>query len=97
MAPPSAAVLRDHVRAERERLADFLEAVAEFDRQALWRELGHPSLLAWLMRGLGLSATAAYQRRVAVELIQRFPDLADAFRDGRVCLSGVVDLARRLA
>ena len=95
--PPAVTLLREHVHAERATLAAFLEAVAEFDRRALWRELGHPSLLAWLTRGLGLSATAAYQRRVAVELLQRFPELGDAFRDGRICLATVVDLARAMS
>jgi hypothetical protein len=52
-------------------MAEFLVALADFDRRRLWRELGHASLFAFLHRELGLSAGAAFFRKTAAELIQR--------------------------
>jgi hypothetical protein len=57
------------------RLADLLcrerAALAEFDRQRRWVELGHSSLFYFLHRELGLSKGAAFYRKTAAELIQR--------------------------
>ena len=36
-------------------MADFLVALAEFDRLALYRQLGHASLFDFLHKELGLS------------------------------------------
>jgi hypothetical protein len=64
-------------------MADFLVALADFDRRRLWLELGHTSLFAFLHRELGLSAGAAYYRKTAAELIQRLPEVIEPLRDGR--------------
>jgi len=82
------------LRAERRHLCEFLASLAEFDRARSWRALGHPSLLAYLVRDLGLSSASAYQRAVAAGLLRRFPELMGPLRDGRLCLAQVVDLAR---
>lgn len=47
------------LRREREAAADFLLALADFDRRLGWRQLGHASLFAFLTRELGLSNGAA--------------------------------------
>ncbi len=75
-------------------MADFLLALADFDRRKLWRDLGHASLFSFLRRELGLSAGAAQYRKTAAELVQRFPDVAAALRGGRLCLSSVIELAK---
>jgi HNH endonuclease len=82
------------LRKEREAMADFLLALAAFDDEKLWRELGHTSLFYYLRRELGLSAGAAQHRKTAVELIQQFPAVETALREGRLCLSSVCELAR---
>jgi hypothetical protein len=82
------------LRKEREAMADFLLALAEFDDKKLWRDLGHTSLFYYLRRELGLSAGAAQHRKTAVELIQRFPAVEAALRRGRLCLSSVCELAK---
>jgi hypothetical protein len=87
-----AALLRNEQRA----MADFLLALAEFDRQKLWRELGHASLFSFLRRELGLSAGAAQYRKTAAELIQQFAEVEAALRDGRLCLSTVIEVAKAL-
>lgn len=81
-------------RAERASQVDFLLALARFDQELGWRELGHPSLLAYLSRELGLSNAAAYQRRVACDLLRRHPELEEPLRDGRLCFTKLIDLAR---
>jgi HNH endonuclease len=82
------------LRKEREAMADFLLALADFDDKKLWRDLGHTSLFYYLRRELGLSAGAAQHRKTAVELIQRFPAVETALRQGRLCLSSVCELAK---
>jgi hypothetical protein len=74
-------------------MADFLMALADFDRRRLWVELGHPSLFSFLRRELGLSAGAAQLRKTAAEILQKIPDLEGPLRDGRLCLSTVCVLA----
>ena len=81
------------LRREHGAMADFLLALADFDRRRLWVDLGHPSLFSFLRRELGLSAGAAQLRTTAAGLLQRFPDLEGPLRDGRLCLSTVCELS----
>lgn len=94
----TARTLSDHLASllatEHGALADFLVALADFDRRRLWVELGHASLFYFLHRELGLSKGAAYHRKVAAELLQRFPEVEEPMRDGRLCITSVVELAR---
>jgi hypothetical protein len=87
-----AALLRD----EHSALADFLVALADFDRRRAWSELGYTSLFVFLHRELRLSKGASQYRKTAAELIQRVPEIAEPLRDGRLCLTVVVELARVL-
>ena len=75
-------------------MADFLVALADFDRLGLWRELGHSCLFYYLQRELRLSDGAAHFRKVAARLIQRFPEVALPLREGKLCLTSIVELAR---
>ncbi len=86
--------LADLLRREHAAMADFLVALADFDRQRLWLELGHSSLFYFLHRELGLSKGAAHYRKTAAELVQRFPEIVEPLRDGRLCLTSVVELAK---
>ncbi len=88
--------LSDLLRRERTAMCEFLVALAEFDRRKLWVELGHPNLFSFLRRDLGLSAGAAHYRKVAAELMQRFPQVEAAIRDGKLCLSSIVELGKVL-
>jgi hypothetical protein len=76
--------------------ADFLLALADFDRRRGWERLGHAYLFAFLTRELGLSNSAAWCRRAAARLIPGFPAVEAALRQGRLCLSVVGDLSRVL-
>ena len=86
--------LHDLLRREHGAMADFLLALADFDAKRSWEELGYTSLFYFLHRELKLSAGAAFHRKTAAELIQRFPEVAAPLRDGRLCLSSVVEVAR---
>jgi hypothetical protein len=82
------------LRRENDAMADFLVALADFDRERLFVQLGHSSLFVYLHRELGLSKGAAYYRKTAVELVQRYPEIVEPLRDGRLCLSSVTALAK---
>jgi len=82
------------LRHEQGAMADFLVALADFDRRALWRELGHSCLFYYLQRELRLSDGAAHFRKVAARLIQRFPEVVEPLREGKLCLTSIVELAR---
>jgi hypothetical protein len=75
-------------------MADFLVALADFDRQRLWVQLGHASVFYYLHRDLKLSKGAAHYRNVAARLIQEFPEVIGPFREGKLCITTVVELAR---
>ncbi len=81
---------------ERAAAADFLLALADFDRRRGWERLGHASLFAFLTRELGLSNGAAWARSSAARLLPSFPSVEAALRAGRLCLSSVGELARVL-
>ncbi|HEX9242213.1 MAG TPA: HNH endonuclease, partial [Anaeromyxobacter sp.] len=65
--------LAELLRQEHHALADFLVALADFDLERRWLELGHASLFNFLHRDLGLSKGAAYYRMTAAQVIQRHP------------------------
>lgn len=81
---------------ERDAMAEFLIALADFDRQRAWAELGYSSLFWFLHRRLGISKCAAHYRKVASELIQKHPEVLAALREGRLCLSSIAELAKVL-
>jgi hypothetical protein len=86
--------LSDLLRREHGAMADFLVALADFDRRRLWLDLGHASLFSFLHQELGLSKGAAHYRKVAAELVQRFPQIVEPLRDGRLCITSIVELAK---
>jgi hypothetical protein len=86
--------LAELLRREHGALADFLVALADFDRERRWVELGHTSLFYFLHRELGLSKGAAFYRKTAAELIRRYPEVVQPLRDGKMCIMSVVELAK---
>jgi hypothetical protein len=87
--------LLDLLRREHSALAEFLIALAEFDERRLWLKLGHSSLFTFLHRELGLSKGASHFRKVAAELVQRFPEVVEPLRDGRLCTQPSPPLGER--
>jgi hypothetical protein len=86
--------LSDLLRRERDSMAEFLAELAEFDRLGFWSTLGYRNLFDYLHRELGLSAGAAHYRKVAADLVRRFPEVLEALRDGRICITSVVALSK---
>jgi hypothetical protein len=84
------------LRTERAAAAEFLTALADFDQRQGWEPLGHASLFAFLTVELRLSKGAAFWRLSAARLLQRFPDLIEPLKDGRLCLSTTAELAKVL-
>jgi hypothetical protein len=79
---------------ERSAMVSFLLALADFDSQKLWAELGHNGLFAYLKSELQLSDGAAYSRMKAAELIRRFPAILEPLRDGRLCMTTLTELSK---
>jgi len=88
--------LADLLRREQGAMAEFLVALSEFDRQRAWVDLGYPSLFDFLHRELGMSRGAAHYRKTAAELMQKFPEIVEPLRDGRLCITSIVQLAKVL-
>jgi hypothetical protein len=88
--------LADLLRKERHALADFLVALAGFDGGRAWLELGYSSLFGYLHQDLGLSKGASFYRMTAAQLVQRHPEIVEPLRDGRLCLTTVVELSKVL-
>ena len=88
-----AARLADLLKNEQHAMADFLVALAEFDRQRAWVALGYSGLFPFLHQKLGLSKSASFFRKTAAELIQRYPEIVEPLRDGRLCLSTMASVA----
>jgi len=88
--------LQDLLRREHSALADFLLALADFDRRRLWVELGYSSLFHYLHRRLGMSKGAAHYRKTAAELVQKVPEVVEPLRDGRLCMTSIIELAKVL-
>ncbi len=88
--------LQDLLGRERVAVAEFLVALSDFDRRRLWLDLGYASLFDYLHRELGLSKASTFLRARAVSLIQRFPRVLEALRDGRLCLSTMGVLSKVL-
>jgi hypothetical protein len=84
------------LRREQAAMAEFLVALADFDRRRGWEPLGHASLFAFILAELGLSPAPTYWRQEAARLLQRFPDLVEPLRQGRLCLSTMAELAKVL-
>jgi 5-methylcytosine-specific restriction endonuclease McrA len=82
------------LRHEHDALAEFLVALADFDRSRAWAELGYVSLFHFLHRELHLSKGAAQYRKVAAELIQDVPAVVEPLRSGQLCLTSIIEAAK---
>jgi hypothetical protein len=82
------------LRREHEAMADFLVALADFDRIRGWAELRYGSLFQFLNRHLRLSLGAAQYRKVAAQVIQSVPAVVDPLRDGRLCFTSIIEVAK---
>jgi 5-methylcytosine-specific restriction endonuclease McrA len=77
---------------ERAVQVEFLLHLAEFDTRRAWAEEGYGSLWDYLLRVLHLREGAAFRRIAAMRVLRRLSVVAEALRDGRLCLSTVTVL-----
>jgi hypothetical protein len=84
----------DLFRTERSCLADLLLSVGDFEHRGLHRALGHAGIFDYLHRSLRMSRGMAHYRMVASRLLRQFPEVEEPVRDGRLCLTTVIELAR---
>ena len=88
--------LADLLHRENSSRAGFLVALAAFDESEAYRRLGYATLFDYLHRELLLPRSSAHYRKVAARLLRRFPELVNPLRDGRLCLSTVVEVEKVL-
>ena len=84
------------LRREHEAMAEFMATLADFDRQRRWADLGYASFYDFLVRELRMSKGTAFYRKVAVELVQRYPEVLDALRRGDLCITAVHALSKAI-
>ena len=77
---------------ERHVQVEFLLHLEEFDRRRAWLELGYGSLWSYCLEALHLREGAAGRRIAAMKVLRRFPALAGALGEGRLCLSTLSQL-----
>jgi hypothetical protein len=85
-----------HAGRERTSTADLLADLAEIDARRLYLPAGYPSLFAYCVGELRLSADAAARRIQAARAARRFPAIFDALAEGRLHLTAVGLLAPHL-
>ena len=92
--------IRDHhadlLRTERTCLADLLVSVGDFEDRGLHRAIGYATIFQYLHRALSMSKAMAHYRMVGARLLRRFPEVEQPVRDGRLCLTTVIEVARVL-
>ena len=84
------------LRREQGSQADFLVALAAFDEAGAYRRLGYANLFEYLHRELLLPRSSAHYRKVAARLLRRFPEIVQPLRNGKLCLSTVVEVEKVL-
>jgi hypothetical protein len=77
---------------ERRVQVEFLIALAEFDLRELYLVLGYPTLWEYCMRELHLCKGSTFKRTHSVALIQRFPQVCQVLREGKLCMTTLVEL-----
>jgi 5-methylcytosine-specific restriction endonuclease McrA len=66
---------------------EFLLHLEEYDRRRAFVDAGHASLWEFLTRALHYREGAAYRRIAGMKALRRVPRLADALREGQLCLT----------
>jgi hypothetical protein len=90
----SSRILAGLLLSEHRSMADFLVALAEFDHGRLWVQPGIANLFEYLHREHGRSRGSAHYRKVAVQLVQKFPEVVEPLRSGKLCITAVLELAK---
>ncbi len=79
---------------EHGELADFVLALAAFDRERQYLDLGYRSAWDFCRRELGLSEKQTWYRIAAAREVAKHPDLAGEIRAGRLCVTTLATLSK---
>jgi 5-methylcytosine-specific restriction endonuclease McrA len=79
---------------ERNSLVAGILALSRFDRDKYFVDIGYPSFWAFLTRELKLSEALAYSKMTAARMVQEFPQVVGPLRDGSLCITHLVKLAK---
>lgn len=74
--------------------AEWLERLAQFDRDGLWALDGQLSCAGWLVWKTHMARSTAFEKLKLAHELQRRPIVADAFRAGRLSYSQVRTILR---
>ena len=77
------------VQKQREVLAKVLDHLSELNRRKGFLEFGHPSLMKYCVKELGMSESAAYRRIKALRIVERSPQVKDKLKRGDLNLGQV--------
>jgi hypothetical protein len=72
---------------ERELQLEFLVHLGEYDRRRAYADAGYSSLWDYMMRALHYREGATHRRICAMRAVRRLPEVGEAVRDGRLCLT----------
>lgn len=84
------------IRRERGATVEVLAHIAEFIKRRLFAKAGYSSMHAYCVGKLGLSEQAAFRRVTAARAARRFPEILDAFAEGRLHLTAILLIAQYL-
>src|SRR5688572_12941710 len=80
------------LRGDREAYVEFVIELAELDRLRRWEAMGYPRVWDYCADEFKLSRAQIFYRTNAAYVIQKAPMAADYLRDGRLCMTTIVEL-----
>src|SRR5262245_2942578 len=78
---------------DRKTTAELLEHNVEIDTRKLWAPAGYSSMFRFCVGKYGMSEDVAYKRIRAGRAARRHPEILERLTDGRLHLTGIVELA----
>ncbi len=81
---------------DRAGTVELLDYLAEVDRRRLYVPAGYPSMFVWCVDARRYSESMAARRIAAARAARRFPVIRDMLADGRLHLSAVALLSKKL-
>jgi len=81
--------LDEHLSRERTSTAEILADLAEVEERGIHLAAAYPSMSAWCVGVLHMSADAAHRRLRAARVARQFPAIFSAMAEGRIHLSAV--------
>jgi len=81
---------------DRSGTVELLHYLAEIDRRRLYAPAGYPSMFDWCVKTRHYSEAMASRRIAAARAARRFPEIRDMIADGRLHLTAIALLSKKL-